>query len=124
MTKIPLFRSKNISYSEREKLLKGEKVKMFNFTKKDKRTNLVKEIDSVIEYMEDLAPHTEDYAACVKNLEVLYKCQSLEKDKWVSPDTMAMIGGNIIMLFGVLKYEQLNVLTSKAMQFLVKGRVI
>lgn len=93
------------------------------FTKKDKRTNLEKEIDSLLLEMEDKDPDTDEYRNNVKDLETLFKARSYEKQKSVSPDTIAIIAGNLVGILFVLNFERLNVITSKALSFVLKGRV-
>lgn len=97
---------------------------MFNIiTKKDKRTNLEKEIDSVIESMSHHKADTKEYAAMAKNLETLYKAKSNERNRYVSPDAIAMVAGNLLGIVLILGYEKANVITSKALGFIIKGRV-
>lgn len=96
---------------------------MFKFTKKDKRTNLEKEIDSVLEVMENMRPEAEDYQIISANLERLYKAKSYEKARAVSPDVIATIAGNLLGIGIILGYERAHVITTKALGFVIKGRV-
>lgn len=93
------------------------------FTKKDKRTNLEKEIDRVIEQMSSTEPNTPEYKAISENLEKLYKAKAHERVRNVSPDTIAVIAGNLLGIGLILGYEKANVITSKALGFVIKGRV-
>ena len=96
---------------------------MFNFTtKKDKRTLLDKEIDSVVEFMKEYEPSSEKYVVMSENLERLYKAKSLIKDRFVSPDTIAMGVIAILQILLVLNHEKTDVLTSKAANWIWKGR--
>lgn len=96
---------------------------MIKLTKKDKRTNLEKEIDSVLKCMNELSPDSEEYQKMAENLERLYKSKSYDEDRDVSPDTLAVIVGNLAGILLILKHEELNVITSKALGFVLKGRV-
>lgn len=96
---------------------------MIKLTKKDKRTNLEKEIDNLLELMRLESPGSNEYRAILDDLERLYKAKSLEKDRDVSPDTIAIVAGNLAGILLILKYEELNVITSKALSFVLKGRV-
>ena len=40
----------------------------------------------------------------------------------VSPDTIMTVAGNLIGIVLILKHEELNVITSKALSFIMKGR--
>ncbi len=93
------------------------------FTKKDKRTDLEKEIHSVLCNMSTYSPDSEEYTKQAENLERLYKAKSYEKDRRASPDTIAIVAGNLLGIALILGYEKANVLTSKALGFVVRGRV-
>ncbi|MCX7817542.1 MAG: hypothetical protein N2317_08575 [Syntrophales bacterium] len=92
-------------------------------TKRDKRTNLEKEIDSVILTMSSYKPDSDEYEAMAKNLEMLYKAKTHERVRHVSPDTIALVAGNLLGIVLILGYEKANVITSKALGFVIKGRV-
>lgn len=96
---------------------------MLKITKKDKRTNLEKEIDRVLKEAEYLNPNSDDYSVVAENIERLYKAKSCEKSRTVSPDTIAVIAGNLLGIALILGYEQSHVITSKALGFVLKGRV-
>jgi len=92
-------------------------------SKRDKRTNLEKEIDAVLECMSEEGPSSVKYAAMARNLETLYEAKKNEKDHKISPDTMAVIVGNLLGIVLILTYEKANVITSKALGFVIRGRV-
>jgi hypothetical protein len=96
---------------------------MLKFTKRDKRTNLEKAIDMVIKNMANYSPDSEEYAAMAENLERLYKAKANECNRRVSPDTVAIIVGNLLGILLILGYEKANVITTKALGFVIKGRV-
>ena len=92
------------------------------FTKKDKRTNLEKEIDSVLLIMSGYSPASTEYTSMMNNLEKLYKARDDEKSRRVKPDTLWVVGGNLVGVFGMLYYERINIITSKVLGHIVKGR--
>lgn len=93
------------------------------FTKKDKRTNLEKEIDQLIQDMRVVAPNSESYSAMAENLEKLCKANSYKSDRHISPDTLAVVAGNLIGIGLILNHERLEVISSKALGFVLRGRV-
>jgi hypothetical protein len=103
--------------------LKGE-IKMFKkFTKKDRRNSLEKEIDSVIDGLKDMEPSSEEYSKAVENLERLCKVKGPKKERLhVSPDTIALGVFGIIQMAMVLKHEKFDVITSKAFNYVWKGK--
>ncbi|MDF2800207.1 MAG: hypothetical protein K0S61_110 [Anaerocolumna sp.] len=92
-------------------------------TKRDKRTNLEKEIDSVLEYLKKFDPDSEEYAKIADNLGKLYKAKENEHARHVKPDTIAIIAGNLLGIGMILGYEKAGIITSKALSFVVKGRL-
>lgn len=92
-------------------------------TKRDRRTNLEKEIDRVLEEMSKLLPDSSEYKTIGDNLEKLYKAKG-ESDKLkVKPDTIILVVGNLLGIVLILGYEQTNIITSKALNLVIKGRV-
>lgn len=96
---------------------------MFKFTKKDKRSNLEREIDSVINSMSKLSPSSEEYSEMTSNLEKLYKAKAGERSSKLSADTVAVVVGNLFGIVLILGYEKAGTITSKALNYVLKGRV-
>lgn len=49
---------------------------------------------------------------------------SMLKTDWkISPDTVLIVGGNLLGIILILKHEQLDIITSKAIGFVLRGRV-
>lgn len=92
-------------------------------TNRDKRTPLEKEIDTVLDTMGNISPDSKEYEAMAKNLKVLYEAKALEKSKRVSPDTIAVVAGNLLGIGLILVYEKANIITTKAIGFVLRGRV-
>jgi ribosomal protein L18E len=96
------------------------------FTTKKTKTKLEVEIDSVLETMSVWAPGSEEYTKMAENLERLYKSKALVKDekiRFITPDTIAVIVGNLLGIAMILHHERLEVVTTKALGFVIKGRV-
>lgn len=91
--------------------------------KRDRRTNLEMEIDRLIEIMSYQEANSENYATMAANLEVLMKAKANEKARRISPDTLAIIAGNLLGIGLILSHERLNVISTKALGFVLKGRV-
>ncbi len=90
------------------------------FTKKmNEPTGLEKAIDSVLSEMEALNSDDAEYAKMVDQLEKLYKIRNNNTNR-VSPDTLAIIAGNIAGILLIIHHEKANVVTSKAMSFVMK----
>lgn len=93
------------------------------FTKKVReQTGLEKAVDKVLTEMQRFGSTEDEYAKMTIQLERLYKLKEIDTPKRVSPDTMALIAGNLAGILLILGYEHANVLTSKALNFVVKLR--
>lgn len=96
-------------------------MKITNIFKKEK-TMLEKEIEAILLDMKDMDINSDEYEVALNHLSTLHEIKSKEK-KWnVSPDTMAVVAANLLGIILILKHEELNVITSKAMNFVIKGR--
>lgn len=96
-------------------------MKITNIFKKEK-TMLEKEIEAILLDMKDMDINSDEYEVALNHLSTLYEINLKEK-KWnVSPDTMAVVVANLLGIILILKHEELNVITSKAMNFVIKGR--
>ena len=89
---------------------------------KNEKTMLEKEIDDVLLAMRHMAKDTDEYEMAIDHLERLYKMNSKDNDDKVSPDTMAVVVGNLVGILLILKHEEVNVVTSKALNFVIRGR--
>ena len=94
---------------------------MLKITNKEK-TKLEKEIDAVLSEMENMNVSDDDYEIAIEHLSRLYDIKLKDK-KWnISNDTMLVVAGNLLGIMLILKHEDLNIITSKALGFVIKGR--
>ena len=91
---------------------------------KDKRTKLEKEIDDAVEVLSMLKKWTPEYTKVSSNIETLMKAQSYDgKRQVIKWDTLLTVGGNLAGIILILNYEKLDIITTKAIGFVLKGRV-
>lgn len=91
---------------------------MFSFKKNSSDNPL---LDKVInDALNDLSPHDDDYAKKIKAIAQLHKLKQDEKPDRVSPDTMALILGNLIGIGIIVAHERVHVITTKSVGFLKK----
>lgn len=116
---------------------------MLKLNKKDKRTNLEKEIDRVLDQMADLRGLEnklgfdeaddkdgskrhfldERYVQLNSQLEKLYKMRDIEKKNELNPNSVITVGGSVLTVVGILLFEKTDILRTKALQFVIRGRV-
>lgn len=93
------------------------------FTKRPRpRTKLDEVIDDLLDQMVEEKYDPVKYAKMVEQLAKLYKLKEIEIPRRVNPDTLAMIAGNIIGIILILGHERANVITSKAIGFVLRLR--
>lgn len=91
---------------------------MFEVNKSAKDAGLSKAIESVYSEMDGSESYTEEYSKSVNQLIKLYSLK--QEPKRVSPDTLAIVVGNIIVASLIIAYESRHIVTTKAPQFLLK----
>jgi len=91
-----------------------------NFTSKDE--NLTKEIDRVLSLMSGVHPTSNEYADLMETLTKLTGIKETSSKNRVSKDTLAVIAGNLAGIVMIIKHEQVHVITSKALGFVMKAR--
>lgn len=64
----------------------------------------------------------EGYDKMIRNLETLHKLKQMGKPSGVSRDTLAVVLGNLAGILIIVSHEHANVITSKAMNFILKAR--
>lgn len=95
---------------------------MFNPEPPDEKSGLEKAIDGVFKEMSYLESSTEEYAKMVDQLSKLYLLKEIDSKKRVSPDTMATVAANLIGIILIVGHERVHVVTSKALNFVMKLR--
>lgn len=92
------------------------------FTKKtDKEFTLDRAIDSAFADLTTFDIETEEYQLAVARLAELHKIKK-DIDRRVSPDAMAMVVGNLAGIVLIVGHERAHVLTSKAINFVMKAK--
>ncbi|MET0786968.1 MAG: hypothetical protein ABWY25_09695 [Paenisporosarcina sp.] len=59
----------------------------------------------------------------VDHLERLMKMKAEERRNRVSPDTMAIVGGNLLGILVIVAYEQKHVMVSRGLGLILKAKV-
>ena len=88
---------------------------------RDKVTPVDEAIAELVNSMKSMNGDEEEYDDCMKQLERLYALKEKNKRR-VSPDTMAMVIGNIIVVLIIVKFERGAVMVTKAKDYVQKLR--
>ena len=96
---------------------------MMKLIRSDVRADLEKEISDLTKKLGVLEPSSKEYQLVAENVVRLCNARSYIKDRFISWDTMAVVGGNILGILLVLNHEKLDIISSKAFGLIIKGRV-
>lgn len=79
-------------------------------------------IDNLLDEMSCYEGHTEQYKQLSERLEELTKLRDRKAKFPVSPDVMFAAGANILGMILIMRFERLNIITTKAFTFLARVR--
>ena len=79
-------------------------------------------IDDLLKQMSEMKGETEEYSLLADQLVKLYKLKEIDAPKRISPDTLAIVIGNLAGIAFIVAYEKANIVTSKALGFVLKLR--
>lgn len=81
------------------------------------------ELERVIAGLKNHLSDSEEYAKMLTTVERLNELLAKEeKPNSVSKDTLANIGANLLGIFMIIKHENVNVITSKALSFVTRTK--
>lgn len=90
------------------------------FWKSEAQMLLEEEITRSLRELKFHEAASEEYQKRMDRLVSLYRMKEEEKSKFGSRDNLAVIFGNLMGIFMIIKHENVNVITSKAMQLLLR----
>lgn len=83
-------------------------------------------LDRVIENAErklnSMDPEDESFSDVLEIVSKLHKLREQEKPQRVSPDTLVLAAVNLVGIVLIIRHENINVITSKALSFVQKPR--
>jgi len=106
----------------------NERTKVFSLKKNEEELRRLEEaLDRAILDLGNYPSNSKEYASIANAVKVLAEANAVDQTTYkrpsVSPETMATIGANLVGILMILNYERAHVLTSKAMQFIVKTKI-
>lgn len=82
-----------------------------------RNTYVDKEIARLVMAMQDQQVDSKEYGDNLDKLSKLQKIRQEEKPPLPSPDTLFKVAANLIGIYMIVRHENLNVITSKALSF-------
>ena len=96
---------------------------MFNSKETPKHQRMLEsELDRALIRLKTEMPTSEDYAKTLSLVERLNGMLDKDIPEAVSKNTMLIVGGNLLGIILILKHEHLNIITSKALGFVIRAR--
>lgn len=89
---------------------------------KDRPSMFDEPINKILDELKTLDPEVPEYRTMLNHLEALNKMKLEEKRNRVSPDTVAIVAGNLVGILIIVMYEQKHVVVSKALGFVMKTK--
>lgn len=89
---------------------------------KKKPSGLDVAMNEIYSEMQGFTSDSEEYCKMTDQLLKLHSMKAVDKSRRVSPDTIVTVGANVLGIILILHYEQVHVLTSKALQFVIRAR--
>lgn len=93
---------------------------MFIWTTKTEKTGLMEARDQFVEDLKNLSPDDPNYKETLKAVKTLSNLIAEEKAEMLSPNTVLMVIGNVIVAGMFTIFEKDNIVTTKAVPFLMK----
>lgn len=84
----------------------------------DEKSGLEDAIDKILREMAKESSDSEEFARMADQLVKLYTLR--KEPKRISPDTLAVVIGNLVGIIMIVGHERTHVVTSKAMQFVLR----
>lgn len=76
------------------------------------------EVDRVVDFLSNQDPSTDEYTHAAQNLKTLCEARAKKQAFAIEPDILIAAGVNLLGIVLILRHEQFNVVTTKAMSFI------
>lgn len=81
------------------------------------------EVNRVLTIMSTMQPESKEYRSAAEALSMVCEARKVKPTPPVSPDVVVSVVANLIGIVLILKHEDLNVITSKAVSFIYRAKV-
>lgn len=83
---------------------------------------LEQELEHALAVLPKYQPDSEEFKKIVTIIEPLYKLVDAKNPSPVSRETLVTVGANLLGILLIIKHEDVNVITSKALGFVIRVR--
>jgi hypothetical protein len=88
----------------------------------DEKKSLNKQIDAVLDRMDDVGVDSDEYRKLMKSLERLTDIKKKMRREPVSRNTMILVAGNLLGILLIIAYEHEHVMTSKGFSQVIRPK--
>jgi hypothetical protein len=85
-------------------------------------TSLEKEIERAVRELKNHPIGSEEYVRTLDQIVKLHRMKEEEKPSAVSKDTLVLAGVNLLGIIMIIRHEHVNVITSRAMNMVIRPR--
>lgn len=83
---------------------------------------LEEQLSRALHDLENYAPTSDDFKQTLKVVSKLHEMKEKSKSSSVSKDTLAIVGTNLLGILLIIRHEHVNVITSRAMNMVLKPK--
>lgn len=94
---------------------------MFAAKPKNDNSGLETAINDAISQLDSVPAYSDEYAKIVNQITALTAMKESTNTSRVSPDTLAIVLGNLVGIAIIVGHERAHVVTSKALNFVMKA---
>jgi len=84
----------------------------------ERKDILSNEVDRVVDILSRIEPTSDEYSKGIQNLKVLCEARAKKPASWVEAEVLVSVLSNLLGIVLILRHEQFNVVTSKALNFI------
>jgi hypothetical protein len=88
----------------------------------DPEISLDETIEQLLREMSYVPCDSDEYARMADQLQKIYVLKETDSKKRVSPDTLAIVLGNLAGVLLIVGHERVHIITSKALNFILRPR--
>lgn len=82
------------------------------------KNNISVEVDRVVAFLSNIDPNSEEYTQAAQNLKTLCEARAKKQAAIIEPEVLITVCANLLGIVLILRHEQFNVVTTKAMSFI------
>lgn len=83
---------------------------------------LESELERILTVLPLYQPETQEYAKTLTHVERIHGMMDHKRPSPVSRETLVTVGANLLGILMIIKHEDVNVITSKALGFVIRTR--